>query len=345
MSSMLFSATTKILTRLLRGSVRGFALFFGVFSALNIIVSRFGTARAEDIWWIQFDYLPSPIVAMLSALLAVTLICYALKPGMSLVRKIVTTSVCMVYAVFALVNVLEYYSLLSSGAFTTRFPVPFSLFIVIGFIFMGIVAWTLNERRSSLLEFSLMMMFAALGVLLFPLVQIYTFGSTDYSRPADVAIVFGARAFPDGRLSTSLRARVDRSIELYHDGLVPKLLFTGGIDADGVNEPEMMRAYAIAHGVNPDNIIIDQYGNDTDLSARNTVPMLHEMQATRVLAVSQNYHLPRIKMAYRAEGANVLTVPAYSDYFIPGTHRNLTRETFAFWGYWLRSGVRDLRAP
>jgi len=329
---------------LLRGLVRGFALFFGGFSALNIVVSRFGASRAEDIWWIQFDYLPSWAVAILSAVLAITLIMLALKPSMGMPRKITTTGICLLYAIFALINVFEYYSLLSAGAFTTRFPVPFSLFIVIGFVLTGIVAWTLNDRKARISEYLFAGTCALLGILLFPLIQIYTFGFTDYSRQADVAVVFGARAFADGRLSSTLRARVDRSIELYHDGYVPKLLFTGGIDADGVNEPEAMRDYAIAHGVDPANIILDEQGNNTDLSARNTVPMFREMDATRVLAISQNFHLPRIKMTYRAEGFNVLTVPAHNNYVIPGTHRNLVRETTAFWAYWLRSGVRDLRA-
>jgi len=335
-----------MLISLFRGIVRGFALFFGVFSALNIAVSRFGTARAEDIWWIQFDYLPSWSVAILSAVLAVTLILFAFKPtDMAMPRKITTTGICLLYAIFAMVNVFQYYSLLNAGAFTTRFPVPFSLFIVLGFLLTGIVAWTLNEHDTKLSEIPYTIIVALSGILLFPLAQIYTFGFTDYSRPADVAVVFGARAFPDGRLSTTLHARVDRAITLYHDGYVPKLLFTGGIDADGVNEPEKMRDYAISRGVNPENIILDELGNNTDLSARNTVPMFREMEATRVLAISQNYHLPRIKMTYRAEGFNVLTVPAHSDYFIPGTHRNLARETVAFWAYWLRSGVRDIRTP
>ena len=329
---------------LLRGLVRGFALFFGGFSAVNIFVSRFGAHRAEDIWWIQFDYLPGWAVAVLSAVLAVALVCYALKPDMGMPRKIVTTLICLAYSTFALVNVFEYYSLLSAGAFTSRFPVPFSLFIMLGFMLTGVAAWVLNEREAKISELGFTAIIALLGILLFPLAQIYTFGYTDYTRQADVAVVFGARAFPDGRLSTTLAARVDRGIALYNEGYVPKLLFTGGIDADGVNEPEMMRRYAVARGIPDSSIILDEGGYNTDLSAQNTVPMFREREMRRVLAVSQNYHLPRIKMTYRAGGFNVLTVPAHSDHLIPGTHRNLMRETVAFWAYWLRSGVRDLRA-
>ena len=287
-------------------------------------------------------YLPSWLVAILSALLAVVLIAYAVVPKMALWRKILTTVMCLAYAVFALVNAIEYYSLLNAGAFTTRFAVPFSLFIFAGFLLTGIIAWIFDKHEDSIAEIIAGLTFALLGLLLFPLAQIYTFGLTDYARKADVAVVFGARAFADGRLSTTLAARVDRGIELYHDGYVPKLLFTGGIDADGVNEPEMMRRYAIERGVDPAHIILDERGDNTDLSAQNTVPLFREMEAARVLAVSQNFHLPRIKMTYRAKGFNVLTVPAHTDYFLHETRRNLPRETVAFWAYWFRSGARDL---
>lgn len=330
--------------RFLRGIIRGLALFFGVFSALNIIVSRFGTARAEDIWWIQLSNLPSPVIAVLSAALAILLICFALKPAMSFIRRVTTTAVCILYAVFALLNTVQYYRLLAADIFTAKYPVPFSLFIMLVFLAIALIVWTQYDRASSITEFFIMGICALMGILLFPLAQFYTFGYTDYTRPADVAIVFGARAFKSGNLSNSLKERVNRSIELYDEGLVPTLLFTGGIDADGVNEPEKMRDYAINKGVNPADILIDDGGNDTDLSVNNTVPMLKELEAERIIAVSQFYHLPRIKMAYRGKHVNVLTVPALEETNIPQTPYYMLRETAAFWAYWLRSGVRDLRA-
>ena len=61
---------------------------------------------------------------------------------------------------------------------------------------------------------------------------------------------------------------------------------------------------------------------------------LEETLWRRIVAVSQFYHLPRIKLAYRRAGWDVLTVPAKS------TERTLyqvAREVPAFWVYYVRA--------
>jgi vancomycin permeability regulator SanA len=321
------------------------ALFFGGFSTLNIFVSRFGSSREEDIWWISFKYLPSGVITIVQIAAAVLLVAFALKPAMGRIRRMATIGVCVLYSGFALLNAIEYYHALATGAFTTSLPLPFSLLIIVLFAAIALAALKMHDKAGSLVETLVLILSVVLGILLFPLAQFYTFGRTDYARPADVAVVFGARAYADGRLSWSLRDRVDRAIKLYQDGLAQKLLFTGGVDASGINEPEKMRDYAVAAGVKSADILIDDGGNDTDLSVRNTTDMLHNLDADTVLAVSQFYHLPRIKMAYRSKHLNVLTVPAPSQHPIKGTPVFVARETLAFWAYWFRGAARDLRLP
>ena len=49
-----------------------------------------------------------------------------------------------------------------------------------------------------------------------------------HAVPAErVAIVFGARIYPDGRLSTMLQDRVETAVQLYQAGKVQKLLLSG----------------------------------------------------------------------------------------------------------------------
>ena len=43
--------------------------------------------------------------------------------------------------------------------------------------------------------------------MLLPLVVVLTFGPTRYARPADCALVLGARVYDDGRPSLALSAR------------------------------------------------------------------------------------------------------------------------------------------
>jgi uncharacterized SAM-binding protein YcdF (DUF218 family) len=69
----------------------------------------------------------------------------------------------------------------------------------------------------------------------------------------------------------------------------------------------------------------------------DTVPFFGEDGWTRVLAVSQYYHLPRIKLAYQRAGWDVLTVPAGTSTPIPQTPTFVAREIPAFWVYYLRA--------
>ena len=61
-------------------------------------------------------------------------------------------------------------------------------------------------------------------VLLFPVAQVFFFGKTDYRRPADVAVVFGAQVHENGLASTSLNDRMTTAIRLYKDHLVKHIL-------------------------------------------------------------------------------------------------------------------------
>ncbi len=58
-------------------------------------------------------------------------------------------------------------------------------------------------------------------VVLFPLAQVFFFGTTDYRRQADVAVVFGAQVHDDGSPSTALGDRVTTACDLYQRAPCP----------------------------------------------------------------------------------------------------------------------------
>ena len=178
--------------------------------------------------------------------------------------------------------------------------------------------------------------------IVFPLAQIAFFGTSDYRAEADAAVVFGARVWPDGTVSPSLEERLDTAIGLYDAGLVDTLIMSGGIDNNGHDEAAVMAAYAIDGGVPASAILTDSAGVDTDATVTNTVPLFAEYGITDVLVVSQNYHLPRVKLAYRAAGWEVRTVPAEPGASpIVRTPQFIAREIPAFWVYWARTVARD----
>jgi uncharacterized SAM-binding protein YcdF (DUF218 family) len=165
------------------------------------------------------------------------------------------------------------------------------------------------------------------------LAQISLFGLTDYRRPADLIVVFGARANADGTASDALADRVRTGCALYRAGLAPRLFFSGGPGAGSVDEPEAMQRLARTLGVPDQAIVLDPQGINTESTVRNTMSLVPK--PPRILAVSHFYHLPRIKMTFQRYGAEVWTVP--SDNSVPWQMPfNIVREDVAFWAYYLR---------
>lgn len=122
-----------------------------------------------------------------------------------------------------------------------------------------------------------------------------------------VAIVFGARIYPNGTLSAMLRDRVDAAVDLYHAGKVQKLIMSGDNRFDNYNEPGAMMAYAIGRGV-PEADIQPDYGGrrtyDTCYRAR------HIFQVESAILVTQAFHLPRALFLCDTLGTEVTGVIA-----------------------------------
>lgn len=173
-------------------------------------------------------------------------------------------------------------------------------------------------------------------VAIFPFAQMLCFGKTDYRRSADVAVVFGARAYKDGRPSDALADRVNTACQLYRAGLVKKIIFSGGPGDGAFSESTVMRRMAIGLGVKPADIVTDDLGLNTQATVKNSEALFAQMHAKNVLVVSHFYHLPRIKLAYQRTGWEVYTVPAKETRFLGLLPYYMSREVAALWVYYLR---------
>lgn len=124
--------------------------------------------------------------------------------------------------------------------------------------------------------------------------------------PADAALVLGARAWEDGRPSRFLRERIETGVALFQRGIVSQLIMSGdGIHAHSHDEPAVMTRVAIEMGVPASAITADPRGVDTYSSAYRA---RHTYGITSVIAVSQEFHLPRAvwlcwRIGIAAEGA------------------------------------------
>ncbi len=127
-------------------------------------------------------------------------------------------------------------------------------------------------------------------------------GCIDDDAPADLAVVLGNHVSHDGTLSGRLCRRLDRALELYRRGKIPKIIVSGGRDPGSPFEAEAMKNYLVERGVPADVIVEDRGGENTHLTARFTADYMQQHGLRSVIAVSQYYHISRTKLALRRFG-------------------------------------------
>jgi vancomycin permeability regulator SanA len=326
---------------LVAGVARGFALFFGLFTLVGVVASwRFETVDF-NVWWVALPFAGWILHAGLLLLVGVALVSYAAVPRMRPWRRWATVMLCLLFAAVTAWNGVDFYLGWRSGEFDPGVPFPLSFVLCAVLVF---VAWAALRPpapgRRRLLSAVVLVAVTAACVFAFPLAQVFFFGTTDYRRPAEVAVVFGAQVHPDGEPSTSLRDRMTTASGLYKEGLVKKVLVSGGVGESGFNEALVMRDMAVEAGVPEPDVIVGSAGVNTEATVRDSRPFFEKADRPTALAVSQYYHLPRVKLAYQASGATVFTVPAGTSTPIPQTPRFVVREIPAFWVYYLRAVFR-----
>ncbi len=168
-----------------------------------------------------------------------------------------------------------------------------------------------------------------LSWLMLHVIYISIDGFNDYEGKADVAVILGNRVFADGSLSSWLQGRVDKALELYRQGRVKKIFASGGIsntEDGGQPEGDAMKNYLLKKGVSANDIISDNAGQNTYLTAKNFIKWNEQYHYQSVIVVSQFYHITRIKYIFRKLGyKNVFNASSgrYSWQDIEGTLREL----------------------
>ncbi|MDJ0366590.1 YdcF family protein [Hymenobacter sp. H14-R3] len=127
-------------------------------------------------------------------------------------------------------------------------------------------------------------------------------GLRDRRQHADIGVILGNKVNEDGTLSERLTQRLACGLALYRSGRVPRLLVSGGLGREGFYEGTKMRAYLRRHGVPDTAIVVDNAGNNTQQTVRNTARLRAQLPIRSVLVVSQFYHISRIKMLFRQAG-------------------------------------------
>ena len=152
----------------------------------------------------------------------------------------------------------------------------------------------------------------------------------------DAIIVLGCRVMPDGHASTSLARRARHGALLWHRGLAPRLVLTGGIGDYPPSEASVAMDLIRAQGVPEDRIALEERSTSTDENLRFAAENLRNGThgRLRVLIVTDSYHVFRSELVARRyfdEAYGVGTVGAFTT-----RSRGALREVWAVIDYAVR---------
>jgi uncharacterized SAM-binding protein YcdF (DUF218 family) len=163
-----------------------------------------------------------------------------------------------------------------------------------------------------------------------------TNGLKERVEQSDAAVILGNEVYLNGEPSPQLKARLDRALELFRQQLFPTMVVSGAIEKNGTDESLGMRQYLMNHGVPAEAIILDPRGFDTMDTAEDTVALMIQHGWKRVMVISQYFHLPRCRLAFRKAGIED-PYASYARYFSWHDLWAITRELVAYPVYWLKT--------
>jgi uncharacterized SAM-binding protein YcdF (DUF218 family) len=130
---------------------------------------------------------------------------------------------------------------------------------------------------------------------------------------ADAIVVFGAAEY-SGRPSPVLKARLDHALDLFHRGVAPVVITTGGAASDPVfSEGGVGKDYMMRHGVSERSVIAETQGRDTAESAIRVGVIMHANGLHSCVAVSDAYHVFRIRKLLEHQGVGPVYIAPRPD--------------------------------
>ena len=144
-------------------------------------------------------------------------------------------------------------------------------------------------------------------------------------KDADAILILGCQVKPDGSLSLMLKDRLDKGIELYKNGVAPKVIVSGDHGRDDYDEVNAMKKYMIQNEVPSEDIFMDHAGFNTYDSMYRAKNIFN---VNKCIVVTQKYHLYRSIYIGNALGMETYGVSAQNIKYVGQLGRDI-REVLA----------------
>jgi uncharacterized SAM-binding protein YcdF (DUF218 family) len=175
---------------------------------------------------------------------------------------------------------------------------------------------TRSANRSSRMRFlrlAALVAAAAVAWLVITAVRVIHTAAREEMHAADAIVVFGAAQY-SGHPSPVYRARLDHAYTLYQRGLAPVIITTGGAGGDPkFSEGGVGRTHLMERGIPERNLIAETQGHDTAESAVRVAVIMRANGLHSCVAVSDAYHVFRIRELLEHEGIGPVYVAPRPD--------------------------------
>ena len=115
-------------------------------------------------------------------------------------------------------------------------------------------------------------------------------------------VIFGAVVRADGSPSAALSRRIGYGFEAAQAHLDALVLCSGGVCGPGPSEASIMARVLIEQGVAPERLILDEASRNTIENVAAAARQVEAAGHPYVIACSDAYHLPRIRLLLRLHG-------------------------------------------
>ncbi len=186
------------------------------------------------------------------------------------------------------------------------------------------------------LGYSLVFLFAVVVVLptaiiFYAFVSVVTgfTGTYDETTKVECGVIFGAAVHSVSDPGPGILRRVEAGVRLYEKELLTRLIVTGGKGSETQeSEAEVMQKVAIARGIPSDRIRMEPFSSSTWNNVRNSLPLLQK--CTSIVAISDRYHLARIRLIGKRQGIELETFPADAPVGTKFEMMSVVRETIGY---------------
>ena len=153
---------------------------------------------------------------------------------------------------------------------------------------------------------------AAAVVYTSSLIMVLVVSQQDQRQHVDAIVVLGAAQY-NGRPSPVFRARLNHALGLYREGLAPLVMVTGGVGrGDTMSEALAGERYLRAQGIPDSALAAAGEGRTTKTSMTAVAAWLRPRHITRVILVSDPFHMFRLRLEARRTELEAFTSPTES---------------------------------